>query len=134
MLEAFAKSVKNPAQLSPLVLAFVGDAVFTLLVKSRLVCNHNARVGALHNAAAQQVNAAAQAKAYRRIAPILTEQEADVFRRGRNARVGSVPKHASVADYHHATGLEALFGYLYLSENMERILELFHIMQQEGEC
>lgn len=123
---------QNPGTLSPLALAFVGDAVFTLLVKTRLVQKTTAPVGKMHRASAQQVSAAAQAEAFRLLEPLLSEQEIAIFRRGRNAHTGSLPKNMSSAQYHYATGLEALFGWLYLSGNMTRILELFHKIQSEG--
>ncbi len=124
----------NPSLMSPLALAFVGDAVFTLLVKSKLVSESEAPVGKLHEASARQVNAAAQANAYRVLEPLLTQAERDIFKRGRNAHTASLPKNMSAADYHHATGLEALFGWLYLSGREERISELFHILNENGDA
>jgi len=124
---------ENPDMLSPLALAFVGDAVFTLLVKSTLVCEANAPVGKLHAASAAQVNAAAQAAAFRILEPQLDEKELAVFKRGRNAHTGTVPRNMSAANYHCATGLEALLGWLYLSGKTARIRELFDILQQNGQ-
>ena len=111
----------------------MGDAVYSLLARTRLLRQANRPVDRLHKAAAEQVRAGAQAEAYRKIEPLLTEQEAEIYRRGRNAHTGSQPKNASVAEYHSATGLEALFGWLYLSGETERIQELFDIICENGE-
>ncbi|HCK86402.1 MAG TPA: ribonuclease III [Ruminococcaceae bacterium] len=110
----------------------MGDTVFDLLVRGNLVMQANRPVGKLHPLAATKVCAAAQARDARDIAPLLTEREADIYRRGRNAHTGRIPKSASSAEYHSATGLEALFGWLYLSGRDDRIEELFeHIINME---
>ena len=106
-------------------LAFVGDTVFDLLVRSELVCEANRPVNALHKTASTKVCAKAQAKAMSIILPMLNEDELAVFKRGRNARTGGIPKNQSSADYHYATGLECLFGWLYLKDKTERIIELY---------
>ena len=111
--------------MSPLTLAFVGDTVFDLLTRTDLVCEANRPVNALHTAASKRVCAAAQAQAIRKIMPILSEDELAVFKRGRNAHTGGIPKNQSSADYHHATGLESLFGWLYLKGETERIIYLY---------
>lgn len=118
---------------SPLALAFVGDTVFDLLVRSELLCDANRPVGALHPMAAKKVCAAAQAKAAKLLLPELTEEETAVFKRGRNAHTGGIPKNASSADYHYATGLESLFGWLYLKGNTDRINYLYGIISCEAE-
>lgn len=102
-----SEELKNtdPDLLSPLTLAFIGDTVFDLLVRGNLVMQANRPVGKLHPLAAKRVCAAAQARAAQVIAPVLTEHEADIYRRGRNAHTGRVPKSASSAEYHSATGL-----------------------------
>jgi ribonuclease-3 family protein len=117
------------ASLSPLALAFVGDTVFDLLIRSELVCEANRPVNALHTMASKKVCAAAQADSIRKIMPMLTEDETAVFKRGRNAHTGGIPKNASSADYHYATGLESLFGWLYLKGEINRIKELFEAMK-----
>ena len=117
--------------LSPLNLAFVGDTVFDLFVRERLVCQANRPVNKLHNKAAAVVKASAQAKAVERIRDRLTEQEQSVIRRGRNARVNHKAKNMSEADYHLATGLEALFGYLYLKGETDRLGEIFEMIIEE---
>lgn len=121
------------SSLSPLTLAFVGDTVFDLLTRTELVCEANRPVNALHTMASKRVCAAAQAESLRKILPLLTEDETAVFKRGRNAHTGGIPKHASSADYHYATGLESLFGWLYLKGETERIKELYNAMQTDGE-
>lgn len=118
----------RPEQLSPLALAFVGDCVFDLFVRERLVCKANRPVRHLHALAAKQVNAAAQSNAVKAISPHLTEEEAAVLRRGRNAHTRHKAKNATEADYHSATALESLIGYLYLKGNIDRIRELMDII------
>lgn len=110
--------------LSPSTLAFVGDAYFGLLVRERLA-ETNRPLGALHTKSVALVNAVAQAKAYKQIEPDLSEKEIAVYKRGRNAHVNSTPKNATVGEYHSATGLETLFGYLYLSGQRDRALAIF---------
>ena len=112
--------------LSPLALAFVGDGVYSLMVRERLLSQANRPVNDLHRLAVAEVRAEAQAAAIKRILPALTEQEEAVFKRGRNAHTAR-----SGADYHNATGLEALFGYLYLSDQIDRVRELFALCVEE---
>ena len=107
--------------LSPLTLAFTGDAVFSLFIREMLVCDANRPVGELHKLSVQSVKASAQARAMREIMPMLTEKEMDVFKRGRNAHTSHTPKNQSGCDYHYATGFEALIGYLYLKDEDERL-------------
>ena len=105
-----------------LELAYLGDTLYDLYVRSRLV-PENARMKRMHRAAAAQVNAAAQSEALGRIEPLLTEAERDVVRRARNAHQ-SPPRHADPKDYHRATGFEALLGHLYLTGQVARLDEL----------
>ncbi len=122
------------SSLSPLTLAFVGDTVFDLLTRCELVCEANRPVNALHNLASKQVCAVAQAEAVKKIMPLLTEDETAVFKRGRNAHVGSKAKNASSSDYHYATGLESLFGWLWLKGETDRISYLYsEISKNSGE-
>ena len=114
-------------QLSPLSLAFIGDTVFDLFVREMLLCDANRPVKKLHNAAAKLVNAKAQAKIAEAITGKFTEQETDVFKRGRNAHTNHIAKNASNRDYHYATGLEAVFGFVYLNGDTERLRELFRL-------
>lgn len=118
----------NPTQLSPLNLAFIGDCIYEILVREELVCTANRPVNDLHRESVKFVCAKAQTEAYSKIKDILTEEEEAQFKRGRNAKTGHSPKSASDAEYHTATGIEALFGYLYLTEQNERIKELFKII------
>ncbi len=111
--------------LSPGALAFVGDAYFGLLVRVRL-SQINRPSGELHSRSVKLVNASAQAKGFEIIVEVLSENELCIFKRGRNAHVNSVPKNSSVRDYHIATGLETLFGYLHLSGQDNRAEELFN--------
>lgn len=117
----------DPKQLSPLTLAFVGDAVFELLVRERLACMGSRPSSELHRLSVSQVCCQAQASASEKLAPVLTEEEAEIFRRGKNAHPGHIPKNAKQEDYHLATALEALFGYLYLSGRYARVQEIFGV-------
>lgn len=121
----------NAKLLSPLNLAFIGDTVFDLFVRETLVCQANRPVNKLHKEATKMVKAQAQAEAAQKILPLLTEEEMGVFKRGRNAHTNHKAKNASEGDYHYATGLEALFGYLYLSGENERLRELFGVITAE---
>ncbi len=116
----------NADALSPLTLAFVGDAVFSLFVREMLVCQANRPVNDLHRLSVQSVKASAQAKAMRTILPMLTEKETEVFKRGRNAHTSHTPKNMSSSDYHYATGFESLMGYLYLKNEQERLHTLLN--------
>lgn len=115
----------QPRQLSPLNLAFIGDCIYEILVREALVCEANRPVNELHRESVKYVSAKAQTEAYVKIKDMLTEEETAQFKRGRNAKVGHLPKSATDAEYHTATGIEALFGYLYLSGKTERIKQLF---------
>ena len=114
----------NARQLSPLALAQIGDTVCDLYARVYLNDQFARSPHELHIAASKYVCAAGQAAAYRRMEPHLTEDEAAVFRRGRNAHSGTMPKNATAADYHTATGLEALVGWLFLSGEDARLNEL----------
>lgn len=117
----------DPKGISPLVLAYIGDAVYEMFVRLTVLTDGNAPVNRLHKKARDLVNAKAQAEMYFRIAKELTEEEAAVFRRGRNAKSFTTPKNADLMDYRHATGLEALFGYLYLKGEKQRAINLFSL-------
>lgn len=117
--------------LSTLGLAHLGDGVYEVMVRSWLVLHGKASAKDLHKATVRYVAAPAQAERFERIQALLTEEEAGVFRRGRNTDPHSVPKAASRAQYQTATGLEALFGWLYLQGRTERLNELFAIMMEE---
>ncbi len=116
------------AAISNLGLAHLGDAVFELMVRSRLCLRGKATSRGLHKAAVSYVAAPAQARAAEKILPLLTAAEADVFRRGRNTKPHTVPRAAEREEYQAATALEALFGWLYLRGETARLNELFEIM------
>lgn len=108
-------------------LSFVGDAYFGLLVRGRLA-EIERPLGELHRLSVTVVNASAQALGFAAVEPLLSEEEKAVFKRGRNLHTNNTPKNSTVAEYHTATGLECLFGYLYLSKNTERAEQLFDII------
>lgn len=116
---------------SPLVLAYVGDAVFEILVRKYIVSLGNAPVNELNKKARSIVNAENQARLYLVLKNYLTDEEISVMKRGRNAKSFTKAKNQSVTDYRHATGVEALFGYLYLKGDNDRIAELFNICMGE---
>ncbi len=117
-------------KMSNLGLAHLGDAVYELLVRTWL-CEHGKCTSkGLHHAAVAYVNAPRQAQMVEKLMPSLTDEEQAVYKRGRNAKVNSVPKNADIGQYHAATGLEALLGYLYLRGRIDRINELFDIMME----
>ena len=124
----------DPTQLralSNLALAHMGDAVYEVLVRAWL-CEHGRMTSrGLHKETVGWVSAPAQARAAEKIIPILSEEESQVFKRGRNAKVNSVPQHAEAAQYHAATGLETLFGWLYLKGEQARIAQLFEKITEE---
>ena len=118
---------------SPVELAFVGDAVYELMVRRHISLTHDCPASRLHTLSVSFVRAEAQQAAYRLIEPVLSEEEKDAFRRGRNANKVTASKHADAASYRAATGLEALFGYLYLTGDTGRIEELFGIIAGAAE-
>jgi ribonuclease-3 family protein len=109
---------------SPLTLAYIGDGIYELIVRSVMVARTNTRAGLLHRQTSQLVKAEAQSKMMELLLPELTEEEESVYRRGRNAKSPTSAKNASIQDYRRATGFEALMGYLYLGGQMERLLDL----------
>jgi len=109
---------------SPLALAYIGDGIFELVIRSIVVGKGNTKASQLHQHTSHIVKAASQAKMIEALEDDLTEEEADVYRRGRNAKSPTMAKNASMADYRKATGFEALMGYLYLKDDFERIVEL----------
>ena len=118
--------------ISNLGLAHIGDGVYELLCRARLCAKGETTVGRLHSDTIALVKAPTQARLSEKILPLLTEEELAWFRRGKNAHVHAVPKSATPQEYAKATGLEALFGALYLAGKTQRLNELFHAMM-EGE-
>lgn len=108
-------------QISPIVLAYIGDAVFEVYIRQMLIAKVVRKPQELHRAAVRYVSAGAQAQLLRRWMPLLTEEEADIARRGRNAKSGQPPKNADPGEYRHATGLECLVGYLYYRGERDRL-------------
>ena len=115
---------------SSLGLAHVGDCVYELMVRSMIVAGGKLTNKGLHHDTVGYVSAPAQAGAMEKILPVLTQEELAVYKRGRNAHVHSVPKNASINQYHAATGLESLFGWLYLGARHERLNELFALIME----
>lgn len=109
---------------SPLTLAYIGDGVFDLVIRSVVVGKGNTKPNRLHQRTSQIVKAHTQAEMIQYLEPQLTEEEADIYRRGRNAKSATMAKNATMADYRKATGLEALVGYLYLTDQFERLVTL----------
>jgi ribonuclease-3 family protein len=124
------QSQLEPRQFSPVALAFVGDGVFELLVRERLLQNGTLPAHVLHHKATRKVNAIAQAAHFDALSAVLNEEEQNILRRGRNAATSKVPKSCTPEEYRKATAIEALFGYLYLKGEIARISELFEIMDQ----
>lgn len=112
---------------SPLVLAYIGDDVYDLIVRTVLVKNRNMQVNKLHRQASKQVKASAQAEVVDKIMPLLTREEVQIYKRGRNAHSYTKAKNATTLDYRKATGLEALMGYLYLKKDIKRIIDLIYV-------
>lgn len=129
------ESLKQPGQLSPLVLAYVGDAVYELSVRRHLVIKGLRGVNKLHRVAVKYVCADSQAKVIMALESILTEEEAAVARRGRNAKSGHSPKATCVTNYRKSTGLESLVGFLFLNGNHTRLKEIMDFALEfiEGE-
>lgn len=122
----------DPKQLSPLILAYVGDTVYDLYVRALLVDGAPRTPRETHLLSSKRVCAAGQSAAFRRIEASLSDEERAVYKRGRNAHSGTTPKNALESDYHAATGLEALVGWLFLSGNDARLSELMkRILESE---
>ena len=118
---------KEAIEISPLVFAYIGDAVYEVLIRNLLITNNrNMNVHKLHMKATEHVKAKAQCDDVRKLMEFLTEKELGIFRRGRNSKSYTSPKNATIGDYRMATGFEALIGYLYLTNQEERINELIN--------
>ncbi|MHB1128152.1 MAG: Mini-ribonuclease 3 [Bacillota bacterium] len=117
-----------PQSISPLVLAYVGDAVYELYVRTYLVRMFPKKVNQLHQEAVSYVNSLAQAKLLQHLEDILTEDEMRIVKRGRNAKSKHTPKNAQVLNYRHSTALESLVGFLYLSGKWERLDQIFQVL------
>lgn len=126
-VERFEFSENAINSLSPLALAYVGDSVYEVFVRTFLVSKGNAPVHVLHKKSINYVKAKAQSDIIHRIMDVLNDEELDIVRRGRNAKSGTVPKNANVADYRYATGFESLIGYLYLKKRYKRLMYILEI-------
>lgn len=123
--------IQDINRISMLGLAHIGDSVYELLVRTMLCTQGHQSVTELHKLTVSYVNAPAQARAVEKIMADLSAEELAIYKRGRNCKVHSVPHNASIGEYHAATGIEALFGWLYLKGETERIGELFALIMEE---
>ena len=122
--EALRLKEMDPGTYSPLALAYIGDAVYELIVRTMVISHGSIQVNKMHKKSASLVNAGTQAEMIRLMMEELTEEETAVYKRGRNAKSVTTAKHATVVDYRTATGFEALCGYLYLMGRLERLVTL----------
>ncbi len=138
LLNLVAGNMTHPArEYSPLALAYIGDAVYEIFIRTYVVNKGNRQVNKMHKASRDLVKASTQCKIYHIIEDSLTEEEMSVLKRGRNAKSFSSPKNGDITDYRHATGIEALVGYLYIDGQHERIQELINmglngLMKEQG--
>lgn len=123
----FFEPSKAPHLMNPLALAYMGDAIYDMFIREYVISQPNHRPHHLHQSASRFVSAKAQAKALERWLPFLSEEEADIVKRGRNAKSGTVPKNTDVLIYRHSTAFECLIGYLYYQKRMDRLQELLFI-------
>lgn len=114
-------------QFSPLQLAYVGDAVYELYIRTMISKDRNIPVNKLHREATTFVKAKAQSDIIRKLEPYLTEEEISVYKRGRNAKANTAAKNADIVDYRHATGFETLIGYIYLKKDFDRLNEILDL-------
>lgn len=124
----------DPSTYSPLVLAYIGDAVYELLIRTKVVSHGSMQVNKMHKKSASLVNAGTQAALVKALLEELSEEEMAVYKRGRNAKSVTMAKHATMTDYRMATGFEALMGYLYLKGSQERMIGLVRLgLEKIGE-
>ena len=132
MEELFSRpDLRQVEAMSGLALAYVGDAIYELLIRTALASEHSGTNGDFHALAVRYVSAKAQAGYMEKLLPVLTPEEVSVFKRGRNARVNSIPVHSTPGQYHAATGFEALFGYLWLTGQEKRLRELMTVIWED---
>ena len=125
--ETFGIEKQDVKSISPLTLAYIGDSIYDLIIKTMVVGQSNSQVNKMHKKVSEIVKAHGQVVMYHAVEEMLTEEEMAVFKRGRNAKSYSTAKNATKIDYRMATGYEALLGYLYLQDKMDRALELVKI-------
>ncbi|NBH98586.1 ribonuclease III [Anaerotruncus sp. 1XD22-93] len=131
--EAFGMEDVDLRTYSPLTLAYIGDAIYDLIIRTLIVKQGNSRPEKMHKRASALVKASAQAEMIERLLPMLTEEEHAIYKRGRNAKSYTMAKNATMLDYRKATGFEALMGYLYLKEDMSRLIDLVKAGLDKGE-
>ncbi|MBP5600655.1 MAG: ribonuclease III [Lachnospiraceae bacterium] len=131
--EEYGLSDVNPNELAPLILAHIGDAIYEVVIRTITLSKGNRAIEKVHKDATKYVNAKAQADIIEKIQPILTEEELNIYKRGRNAKSNTKAKNASITDYRKATGFEALMGYLYLMDKTDRMLDLIKEGINNGE-
>lgn len=125
--EAFDYKPVDIKTYSPLTLAYIGDGIYDLVIRTLIVEKGNRAVNSLHKSTSKLVNAGAQCSIVESLHELLTPEEQSIYRRGRNAKSYTTAKNASISDYRKATGFEALLGYLYLQNDLDRIIELVKI-------
>lgn len=131
-LEQFNFTENDINNMAPLVLAYIGDAVYEVFIRTLLISQGNIPVNVLHKRSINYVKAKAQSDIIHRIMEHLNQDELDVVRRGRNAKSGTIPKNADVTEYKYATGFESLIGYLYLKKDNTRLMEVLNMAISEG--
>lgn len=131
--DAFGMEDVDLRTYSPLTLAYIGDAIYDLIIRTLIVKQGNSRPEKMHKRASALVKASAQAEMIERLLPMLTEEEHAIYKRGRNAKSYTMAKNATMLDYRKATGFEALMGYLYLKEDMSRLIDLVKAGLDKGE-
>ena len=131
--DAFGMEDVDLRTYSPLTLAYIGDAIYDLIIRTLIVKQGNSRPEKMHKRASALVKASAQAEMLERLLPMLTEEEHAIYKRGRNAKSYTMAKNATMLDYRKATGFEALMGYLYLKEDMSRLIDLVKAGLDKGE-
>lgn len=129
MLNIMKPTHPSPGGLSPVSLAFVGDCVFELMVRQRLVSGGGMPAGKLHAAAVERVRASAQALAFDAVLALATQAESEILRRGRNVSLSRIPKSCTPEQYHKATAIESLLGFLYLDGQLDRLGEIFEVIE-----
>ncbi|MDD4504025.1 MAG: Mini-ribonuclease 3 [Clostridiaceae bacterium] len=124
MMDNGKLSKSDVRMLNPLVLAYIGDSVYDTFVRTLLVSGGHGQVAKLHKMSIEFVKAKAQADILEKINDLLTPEEQDIVRRGRNTKSSTIPKNADISDYRYATGFEALIGFLYLTGQISRLMEV----------
>ncbi len=127
IVEQYNFSENEVNNIAPLVLAYIGDAVYEVFIRTLLISEGNVPVHKLHQRSINFVKAKAQSEIIHRIMEKLNPDELDIVRRGRNAKSGTIPKNADVTEYKYATGFESLIGYLYLKKRNERLMEVLNM-------